>query len=392
MWGIRRHDYRVQFEQNFLAPHVYGLTNMADLPSVALTLACAWATLRALDSQRDEEWVFAGLLAGVAIGVKPANAFFLVAVAALLALRRQVRGVIVFVLGIAPAVIVLVVWKQRGLGNLPLFAAGQLHEAAGPVVAASPGKYLPFDLHHLKTELRDFMEDFWSVRLLEWIALAGVVGAIKRVPARGAFLVVWFVMFCVVKGSSEQASINTTSYFRLTEPGLPAYALLAAAIVYLVPWRRERPERAAPRPVPRWALATTAVLGALVPLVLVLALRSQPASGSTVRELTYNTESPVSASLTAAVSGATLSWRPVDGHGARVQYVVYRVDQSTGGCTAPSSGAHECLFEGTQVGITRATTLAVPAGATYRVAAAANYLDELNGGDLMLIGPPVTVP
>ncbi len=76
------------------------------------------------------------------------------------------------------------------------------------------------------------------MRLLEWIALAGVVAVIKRAPARGTFVVVWFVMFCVVKGSSSQASISTTSYFRLTEPGLPAYALLAAAIVYLVPRRR----------------------------------------------------------------------------------------------------------------------------------------------------------
>jgi len=32
------------------------------------------------------------------------------------------------------------------------------------------------------------------------------------------------------------------------------------------------------------------------------------------------------------------------------------------------------------------------AAATYRVAAAANYLDEQNGGDLMLVGPPVTAP
>ena len=85
VWGMRRHDYRVQFEQNFLAPHVYGLTNMADLP-----VRRADARVRVGDAPRarlgaTEEWLFAGLLAGVAIGVKPANAFFLVAVVALLA-------------------------------------------------------------------------------------------------------------------------------------------------------------------------------------------------------------------------------------------------------------------------------------------------------------------
>jgi hypothetical protein len=392
MLGMR-HDYRVEFEQNFLAPHVYGLTNMADLPSVVLVLACAWATLRALDAQRTEEWLFAGLLAGLAIGVKPANAFLLVAVAVLLALRRQLRGAVVFAAGIAPAVLVLVIWKQRGLGTLPVFAAGQVHEAAGPVVATSPRAYVPWDPHHLGTELRDLMEVFWSVRLLEWIALAGMVAALKRAPARGAFLVVWFVMFCVIKGSSDQASISTTSYFRLTEPGLPAYALLAAAIVYLVPRRGERAAHPAPRPVPRWAVAVTAAVGAVVPLAVVLLLRAQPGVGSTVRDLTRSTEAPISSALAPTVSGSTLSWPAVAGHGAHVQYVVFRVDADSGGCTAPDSGAPECLFTGKQVGVTRATSFAVPSiGATYRIAAAANYRDVQNGSDLMLIGPPVAVP
>jgi hypothetical protein len=392
MWGMR-HDYRVEFEQNFLAPHVYGLTNMADLPSVVLTLACAWATLRALDSRRTEEWLFAGLIAGFAIGVKPANAFFLVAAAALLALRRQLRGAVVYAVAVAPAVIVLVIWKQRGLGDLPLFAAGQVHEAAGPIVAVSPTTYVPWDPHHLRTELRDLMEVFWSVRLLEWIVLAGVVAAIRRAPARGTFVAIWFLMFCVVKGSSNQASISTTSYFRLTEPGLPAYVLLAAAIVYLVPRRRADVERAAPRPVPRWAIAVTGVVGALVPLSLVLALQAQPGSGSTVRDLVRSTEAPISSRLTATASGSTLSWQPVDGHGARMQYVVYRVDGGSGGCTAPLAGASECLFKGAVVATTRSTSFALPStGGTYRIAAAANYRDEQNGSDLMLLGPPVTVP
>ena len=39
--------YRPSFEQYFLAPHWAGLTNMADLPSVAAVLATMWAALRA---------------------------------------------------------------------------------------------------------------------------------------------------------------------------------------------------------------------------------------------------------------------------------------------------------------------------------------------------------
>jgi hypothetical protein len=76
-----------------------------------------------------------------------------------------------------------------------------------------------------------------------------------------------------------------------------------------------------------------------------------------------------------------------------VHYLVLRVDPATGGCTRPETGANECYLEGTPVATTRATSVEVPqAGATYRVAAAANYRDEPNGGDLMLLGAPVTVP
>lgn len=385
------HDYRVRFEQNFLAPHVYGLTNMADFPSVVLTLACAWATLRALDSARTEEWVFAGLIAGALIGVKPANGFFLIAVAALLALRLELRGAISFAIGIAPALLVLVLWKQRGLGNLPLFAVGQVHEAAGTSVAVASTNYVPWNPHHLKAEFRSLMEVFWSVRLLEWIALAGVIAALKRAPVRGAFLVMWFLMFCVVKGSSTHASIATTSYFRLAEPGLPAYALLAAAIVYLVPRRRAHIAPPAPRPLPRFALAAMGLLAALVPLVIVLLLRAQPGSGLTVRDETRSTEAPISAALTASANGNVLTWHPLDGHGAHVHYVVYSVDPGSGGCVAPTAGAHECFLDGKVVAKTgQAFALLIPPG-TYRVAAAANYRNRVNGSDLMLLGPPAVV-
>lgn len=392
LWGMR-HDYRLQFEQNFLAPHVYGLTNMADFPSLVLVLACAWATLRALDSDRMEEWLFAGLLTGVAIGVKPANAFFVVAVVVLLALCLRVRGAVLFGIALLPALVTLIVWKQRGLGNLPLFAIGQAREASGPVVAADSGKYVPLDLHHLGMELRDLMEVFWSVRLLEWMAVAGAIAALRRGRARGAFLAVWFVMFCVVKGSSDQASMSTTSYFRLTEPGLPAFALLVAAIVYLVPARRRHVSALPPRPVSRWVIAATAVIGGIVPLALVLAVRPQQGEGVTLRDNQRSTEAPISAGWTARRSGNRLTWSPIGGHGTRVHYLVLRVDPATGGCTPPESGARECYLEGTPVTTTRATSVVVPkTSATYRVAAAANYLDEANGGDLMLLGPPVTVP
>jgi hypothetical protein len=401
LWGMRRHDYRVAFEQYFLAPHVYGLTNMADLPSVAAILACGWATLRALDSSRPSDGVLAGLLAGLAIGIKPANAFFVVLAALLLASARRPRVALAAAAGIAPALLALAIWKARGLGTLPILSSyAPSHEAAGAspmLAAATPSRYVPWDPHHLGMELHDLSEVFWSVRVLEWIALAGAVGAIRRSPVKGTFLTAWFVAFCLIKGSSAQASVSTTSYFRLTEPGLPAFALLAASIVFLAPrslWSRE--EAPQPRPATRGVLAAVIGLVALVPLVLVSAARPQKGF-ETARDNVHSNEMPISARLTVTATrsgtGVLLSWPALHGGRTAVHYLVFRANDTSGGCVAPTSGARECLLDMTTVGTTRATSMRVPRNAaTYRVAAAANYLNQAIGGDLMLLGPPVSVP
>ena len=197
------------------------------------------------------------------------------------------------------------------------------------------------------------MEVFWSVRLLEWIALAGVVAAIRRAPARGAFVAVWFVMFCVVKGSSSQASISTTSYFRLTEPGLPAFvaARRGARLPRAAP-RRRVPSAARRGRCRAGRSRVTAVVGALVPLVLVLALRRAAGAGSTVRDLAHSTEAPISSAL--AADGVRLgrsAGARSTGTARDVQYVVYRVDAGSGGCTAPTIAARtSACSQGTLVG------------------------------------------
>jgi hypothetical protein len=169
--------------------------------------------------------------------------------------------------------------------------------------------------------------------------------------------------------------------------------LLAAALPFLVPRRRSRVEAPAPRGVPRWALAAAVLVGVLVPLVLVIAARPQPATYATARSIAHETEAPLTDDLAATVGGRQLEWHAIDGHGSRIYYVVFRVDRRSGGCTPPTAGARECLFAGSMVGTTRSTAFQVPSGrSTYRVGASANYVDAQNGADLFLLGPPVTVP
>lgn len=398
--GFQRHDYREAFAQEVIAPHWFGLTNMADFPSLVLILGCALALLRTLDGGRDRDALLAGLLIGLLIGLKPANAFFLPAAAVLLVATRRPRTLLLAAVAIAPALLTLAVWKQRGLGYLPLTSYVPLREALGPapmLLGVSLRDYIPWDPHHLGRELSDLREVFWSVRVLEFLAIGGAVGALRRLPTRGLFLVLWFAAFMLVKGSYRQANISDASYFRLTLPGLPAFLLLSASVVFLVPrlGRRMAAVRPAPRAVSRSAVAAVALLTGVIPLAVLLAAHSA-ASPRFARDNATATEAPISGALTPRVQllrdRARLSWHPVRGGGATAHYVLFRAAPGTDGCTLPTRGAMECFLAIDSAQPLAGTSAVVPRGqATYRVAAAANNTAAVNGSDLILLGPPVRV-
>jgi hypothetical protein len=416
-----RADYHVAFEQYFLVPHWFGMTNMADLPSLVAVLACTWATLRAVDTHAVNDAVLGGLLGGLAIGIKPANGFFLVAIAVLFVATRRWRIAAVWAIALVPALVTLALWKVRGLGTLPISSAhGAVHLAAGTGGGAGPidgdlgfiklGRYLGFNSHHLHAQMVDLREVFWSMRLLQFLAFAGIVGAIRRSPAKGLFVAVWFVGYCIVKASNTgDSSIPSAAYFRLAEPGLPAFLLLAASVVFLVPGLGRRvaapatPTTAAPpvdvRRVDVRRLAPAGIVLALVPLVVVLATR--PASTArTVRDENVVQEAPLSSAMhLAAVRNpdgtVTVSWRSPAVGSTRPWFVVY--SSPTDSCTYPAHGAAQCVFNLPVPILT--TTQALSAvdrpgqqGRWYRVALVADYRRSTVGGDLMLVSHAVHVP
>ena len=138
----------------------------------------------------------AGLVSGFAIGLKPSTSVFLAGPAVALAITRRYRGAAVFALAIAPAVVTLTVWKYRGLGTLPIFsgAYGATELAAGVqsgfdhVATVRLYKYVNLDWHHLSQNLDGIREYFWSNRLVEWIPIAGALGAFRRSPPKATFL------------------------------------------------------------------------------------------------------------------------------------------------------------------------------------------------------------
>src|SRR5581483_10602806 len=139
--GIKYADagYHQRYTE-LLLPQSLGLTVMSDFPSMVAGVAAAYFTLRAV--QDDDPWdgVMAGLLAGIAIGIKPSNAPVVVGIGLALLAARRWRSIAYAAAGLAPSILALAVWKARGEGNLPLFssatvASQHLVAAAAPVLA-----------------------------------------------------------------------------------------------------------------------------------------------------------------------------------------------------------------------------------------------------------------
>src|SRR4051794_3558621 len=395
--------YSPRFEESVLAPHWAGLTDMADFPSLVLVVATAWATMRAIRNGRFGSAVGAGVLGGVMLGLKPSNGYFVLAVAVAMVVWKRRAVALGWAAGVAPGVLTLVIWKARGLGRIPILDAYAPHrEAAGhPLLGVSTSRYVPLDWHHFTVEWSELREVFWDLRLLQFLLIASVLGALRRNPRAGAFLLTWFVAYCVLKGMSSQADISTTSYFRLTLPGLGALVFLLPAIGFLWPGTRRAVDEVAPESRAlemRSPLVVAAALAVLVPLAVVLLERPAPAQPLRLaRYLPTGTEAPISTALRARLQHhggrVRVSWSPVAS--SRSTHVFYGVIRSRGGdgCTKAVEGAGGCWLS------TPITLWSFDESLTdrpgrgrffYRVVAVADNRTNTQSLDLMLVGPPVS--
>ena len=105
-------------------PQTFGMTPLADFPSMVLLIVAAYLVLRALDTRAWQEAVLAGLVVGFAFAVKPSNVIFFAAPIAAFVLARRWRQLVGFGATVLPGLLLVVLWKQRGLGSQPLFASG----------------------------------------------------------------------------------------------------------------------------------------------------------------------------------------------------------------------------------------------------------------------------
>jgi len=421
MFDQRYHEKYV----DITLPQSLGLTVLGDFPSMVFLLITAYLLVRALDTRDWTDAVLAGLIGGFAIGMKPSNAlFFGAAVLCLLASRRWTL-MAAFAAALVPGLFLLALWKQRGLGELPVLSStGGSGGSLAAIGANAPvgsmfspvRRYIDLNWHQLHQNIDGVREFFWAVRPLEFVPFAGLLAIGRRSWPKSILVFGWFMTFLLIKGTDDQANIDDASFFRLMMPSFPAFLLLLASIPLLVPafsWSR----RVFPMPVPplpsrrpgRRGLAVAGAVLVLLPLIVVAGANPQ----SSADAVTYRLQDvyvPVqSFRLQAEESGdkRVLTWdAPYSGR----TDVFYTVLRSRPVATDPENDDRRTV-EGLSckerlhgaplncdVVMDHLTTTTArlfvdrppPGRWTYRVGMTANWVNDTALGDVMIVSDPVT--
>jgi len=214
----------------------------------------------------------------------------------------------------------------------------------------------------------------------------------------------WFVVYLLAKGTYIPASIDDASFFRIMLPSFPAYVLLAASVVLLVPGARARPAPVRPD-VPGRRLTVTVVAAfavfAVLPLGVVAAVpRLHDQGRLAVRA--PDTLIPVAGKVRATTSNGAvrLTWGGVKPGTARAFYHVLRSNQPNGdvACAGRVSGsADNCVLYSESIATTRGSSFTDrpgPGAWTYRIGVAANWLNDPKLGDVYVVTKParITLP
>jgi hypothetical protein len=379
-------------------PQALGLASVPDFPSTVGLIVAAYLAVRAAEGASWHAAAGGGLAAGYAIAIKPSNALFLVAPAVLLLVVRW-RQVLPFAAGLAPALLTLALWKYRGLGEIAAAPSEPTRLALGGGLLDRIHRPELNSWGHLHQVVLGFREHFWVARVIEWLPLAGCTALLLR-SLRGFLLVgTWFIAYLLVKGTYVLASIDDASFFRLLMPAFPAYVLLGAAVVLLVPRARARaaPVTAVPQRRLTLAVAVAAVVFAVVPLGVIAATPRLHDGGERALQLGISlipVSTTIDAHAVSAEDGVRISWRPQRTHGGSLFYHVFRGHQPDVGCGGRLNGAAEdCRLYADDVGTTRSSSFVdhPPPGAwTYRVGVAANWLNDPTLGDVYVISPAVS--
>jgi hypothetical protein len=386
-------------------PQLVGLTSVPDFPATVALLAAAALCLRALDARTWRYAAAAGVATGFSIAIKPSNSIWLVTPFLLFLIERR-HFLLPYVAGLAPALLTLALWKYRGLGELAATPAQEVRVAAG--VTDLFDRIHGTDLNswgHLTEVLDSLREHFWVARVIEWLPVAGLIAFLAR--SRRGFLLVgtWFIAYLLTKGTYLDASVENASFWRIMMPAFPAYLILAAAVVLLVPGTRARPATpdASTQRSRGFAIALSAAFAVFMILpfgVIAATPRLHDSGHQAVRLGDGGPLIPVaSVGLRAAAEGGSvrLFWRPQPPAGSSSFYRVLRTNTPGDAvlCAGkPAPASDDCELYMTDLATTDVPNLVDHPGRgtwKYRIGVAANWLNDPSLGDVYVVSPPVTV-
>jgi hypothetical protein len=396
-------------------PTSLGLVATADFTATVTVLVAAYFTVRAIERGDIEAGLFAGLATGVAFAVKPSSLIFLPAPVAALAVGRRWRSLGGLAVGLVPAAIGLVLWKYRGLGYLPAFQSSPVALAMGaggfPSSAIHWRRYINFDWAQLRANYFSIREYTWSLRMITWGVVAGVIALTRRSAAIATLLGIWFLAFLVLKGGKPGVNVIDSSFFRHLMASYPAFFFGLVATPLLVPILGRR-LAALGRSQSAWPVSarsrrTVIAVAAVVSVVPIAAFAAEPPlkTPSAVTVPSANLYVPANTfALSATKSGGravVLSWPSQDAAGAKASYVVFRLAPDGILCIPQGSGSANCSFYSdaartqlTPIGVTAATTFrdVPPAGRwTYRVAATVALQGPTQSGNYYALSRPAHV-
>jgi len=397
-------DYHTRYVDITLPAEV-GLTPLGDFPSMVVLLVAAYFALRHVQTRAGVDAVAAGLAAGLAIAIKPANLLFLPAAAGALLVGRRLRGLGLFALALVPALVSLAIWKHRGLGYVPAFAD------AAPLAVVLPlgfgldlSRYVSFNWWHLHHNFDGLREYTWSQRLIYFVAGGGLIGLLRRWLPAATLAGLWLAAYVIVKGTATNTEIVTGTFFAPLIAAFPAFFLLVVSVPFLIPVYGGRRPAAALQPASREGLPKVAcgVLGAIlvIGLLAVSVLPKLPSASAAVTP--GNLYVPLNGFTLAARTnshGVTLSWSKRAPSGTRATYAIFRSPSGSPVCSP--AGWSACTFDSVRIGsvdtkldepyVTSFTDRPPAGGWTYRVALSATPLGAPIASDFVLFSRPVSV-
>jgi len=214
-----------------LLPKALGLAESTAFPAMVALAVAAYLLVRALDSGRTRDGAAAGFAASVGLALSAAALPFVPGLLGALAFRRRPALVGAAAAGTVPGLVALALWHAHA------------PHAGSPL--------LHFDWGQFHGNAMGFREYFWSLRVVEWIPIAGTIAVVRRSLSAAVAFGVWFWLTALFRGAVPHTFFTgdplhpSAEFVVLLLPAFPAFVVLVASLPLLVP---RLPARLAPFP------------------------------------------------------------------------------------------------------------------------------------------------